>query len=133
MRSKYAHIWREEAMFILIIFWFNEEKTSAAFPILFYFIFIIILLWSFKKYFIFVYLFIFRDWGKEGEREREKHQCVVASYVAPTGDLACNPGMCPDWESNRRPFDSQPALSPLSYTSQGFTMALNYKSAWTKD
>ena len=24
-----------------------------------------------------------------------------------TGDLACNPGMCPDWESNWRPFGSQ--------------------------
>ena len=37
----------------------------------------------------------------EEGREGEKHPCVVASYVAPTGDLACNPGMCPDWESNR--------------------------------
>ena len=36
-----------------------------------------------------------------------------------TGDLAQNPGMCPDWESNWRPFGSQPALNPLSYTSQG--------------
>ena len=25
----------------------------------------------------------------------------------PTGDLACNPGMCSDWESNPQPFDSQ--------------------------
>ena len=25
----------------------------------------------------------------------------------PTGGLACNPGLCPDEESNRRPFDSQ--------------------------
>ena len=24
-----------------------------------------------------------------------------------TGDPACNPGMCPDWESNQRPFGSQ--------------------------
>ena len=27
--------------------------------------------------------------------------------------------MCPDWELNRQPFDSQPALNPLSDTSQG--------------
>ena len=47
------------------------------------------------------YLFIFRERGREGEREEEKHQCVVASHVAPTGDLAPNPGMCPDWELNR--------------------------------
>ena len=65
------------------------------------------------------YLFIFRARGREKEREGEKHQCVVAPHVAPTGDLALNPGMCPDWESNWRPFGSQPTLSPLSYTSQG--------------
>ena len=58
----------------------------------------------------------------EGERGGEKHQCVVASHVAPTGDLACNPGTCPDWESNRRPFGSQPVLNPLSYTSQGLLL-----------
>ena len=39
--------------------------------------------------------------------------------MALTGDLARNPGMCPDWESNWRPFGLQPALNPLSYTSQG--------------
>ena len=42
------------------------------------------------------YLFIFRERGKEGEREGEKKQYVVASHVPPTGDLACNPGMCPN-------------------------------------
>ena len=51
----------------------------------------------FKKYFI--YLF-FREREREGEREGEKHPCVVASQVPLTGDLACNPGMCPEWESN---------------------------------
>ena len=51
------------------------------------------------------YLFIFRE-GK-GEKEGEKHQCVVASHEPPTGDLAHNPGMCPDWESNQQPFGSQ--------------------------
>ena len=48
-------------------------------------------------------LFIFRQRGKEGE----KHQCVVTSHAPPTGDLACNPGMCPDWVSNQWPFCSQ--------------------------
>ena len=56
--------------------------------------------------FIFIDLFslrflcIFRERRKKGEREGEKHQCVVASYVPPTGDLAYNLGMCPDWELN---------------------------------
>ena len=76
-----------------------------------------------SKYFIFFkklfYLFIFRQRGRVGEKGREKHQCVIASHVPRTGDLALNPGMCPDWESNWRPFDLQPSLNPLSYTSQG--------------
>ena len=33
------------------------------------------------------YLFIFRERGREGEREGEKHQCVVASLAPPTGGL----------------------------------------------
>ena len=54
-----------------------------------------------------LFLFIFRERGRKGEREGEKHQCVAASCVPPTGDLSCNPGMCPGWESNQRPFDLQ--------------------------
>ena len=49
-----------------------------------------------------MYLFLERGEGKEKERER-KHQCVVASREPLTGDLACNSGMCPDWESNQQP------------------------------
>ena len=51
----------------------------------------------------FIYLFIFREREREGEREGEKHQCfsLVAFRTFPTGDLACNPVTCPDWESNR--------------------------------
>ena len=32
---------------------------------------------------------------------------MVAARTPPTGDLARNPGMCPDWESNWRAFASQ--------------------------
>ena len=56
---------------------------------------------------IFVLFILQRGGGKEGEREGEKHQCVVASRVPATRDPACNPGMCPHWELNRRPFGSQ--------------------------
>ena len=67
-----------------------------------------------------VFIYLSLEKGREGEREREKHQCVVASHVDPTGDLACNPGMCPDWELNWQPFGSQAReLNPLSYMSQG--------------
>ena len=58
-----------------------------------------------------IYLCIFRERGKEGEREGNIHvqetHPPVASHTPPTGDLAHNPGMCPDWESNQRPFRSQ--------------------------
>ena len=50
---------------------------------------------------------MFRERGREGENEGQKHQYVLASCVPPTGDLNCNPGMCPDWESNWRPFGMQ--------------------------
>ena len=46
----------------------------------------------------------------EGEREGEKQQCVVASCKSPTGDLAQNPGMCPDWELNQQPFGLQAGI-----------------------
>ena len=55
---------------------------------------------------LFVYLFIFRERGREREKEGEKHQCVVASPAPPTRDLPRNPGICADWELNRRHFGS---------------------------
>ena len=55
----------------------------------------------FKKI-VFIY---FRE-GKCG-REGEKHRCAVASHVPLIEGLACDPGTCPDWESNQRPFSSQ--------------------------
>ena len=86
------------------------------------FVFCIFIVMYFLK--DFVYLFLER--GREGERERKKHQCVVASQVPPTGDLAYNPGMCPDWEQNQQPFGSQAGTQstepyqpgPLSYISR---------------
>ena len=62
-------------------------------------------------------LFIFRE--REGEREGEKHQCVIASHAPSTGDPASNPVMCPDWESNQGSLVHRPGFNPLSHTSQG--------------
>ena len=56
---------------------------------------------------MYVCIYLFLESGKEGESVGVKHQCVVASHTPCTGDLACNPGMCPDWEQNQPPFDSQ--------------------------
>ena len=49
----------------------------------------------------------FREREREGEREWEKHwfaKDLVASHTPLTGDVPLNPGMCPDGESNQRPF-----------------------------
>ena len=56
----------------------------------------------------FIYLFLERGEGREKERERntnvrEKHQWV-ASHRRRDWDLAHDPRMHPDWESNQRPF-----------------------------
>ena len=32
---------------------------------------------------------------------------LVASLMLPSGDLALNLGMCPNWESNQQPFGPQ--------------------------
>ena len=50
----------------------------------------------------FIY-FIFRERGKEGEREGEKHQCLVSSHASPNWgpNLTHNPSMCPDGELNQ--------------------------------
>ena len=45
-----------------------------------------------KKKRAFIYLFLERR--RDGEREGEKHWYVVVSCMPPSGDPACNPGMC---------------------------------------
>ena len=46
----------------------------------------------------FIYLFLERGEGRE--RERERNMDLLFLVHAPTGDRTCNPGLCPDWESN---------------------------------
>ena len=78
-----------------------------------------------RKHFVFFslkdFIYLCLERGREGEREGEKHQCVVASHTPPTGDLACNPGMCPDWESNQRPFGSQAGTQSTEPHQPGLT------------
>ena len=59
----------------------------------------------------FIYLFLERGERREKERERninvQEIHLLVDSCTPPTGDLAHNPGMCPDWESKWWPFGFQ--------------------------
>ena len=65
-----------------------------------------------QAYFLkdFIYLFLERG-RREGEREGEKHHVweinwLVASCTPSAVDLACNPGMCPNWEPNYHIFQT---------------------------
>ena len=73
---------------------------------------------AFKKI---VFIFSEGGEGREKERERnvnvpEKHQSV-ASSIPPTGVLAHNRGVCPDW-INQWPFGSQASAQSIEDTSQ---------------
>ena len=50
---------------------------------------------------------------------------LVASCTPPTGDLAHNTCMLPDWELNPQLFGLQAGLNPLSHTSQGCIVLLD--------
>ena len=59
----------------------------------------------------FIYLFLERG---EGERKWGRETSMCERYIdwlplacPPAGDLAHNPSMGPDWESNQQPFSSQ--------------------------
>ena len=76
-----------------------------------------VLFWSFLVWatlfckIVFIY---FRREGREKKRNNnveEKHRWV-ASLTSPTQDLACNPGMCPYWESNQQPSSLQAGAQP---------------------
>ena len=59
------------------------------------------------KYFIYLFLEI-----GEGREKEERNIFVRQIYWlpltrTPTGNPACKQGLCPDWESNWRPFNSQ--------------------------
>ena len=72
-----------------------------------------------KKKILFIYF------QREEWRKREKHPCAVASRTPPTGVLACNPGMSPDWESKQQPFGSQASAQSTEPHQPGL------KTVWT--
>ena len=47
---------------------------------------------------------------------------MVASRVPPIGDLAHNPGMCPDWESNWGSFGSQASTQSIELHQPGLIL-----------
>ena len=53
--------------------------------------------------------------------------------MPPPGNLACNPGMCPDWESNQQPFGSQSSAQSPEPHQPGLTDILIIEKSGHKD
>ena len=52
--------------------------------------------------------FDFRERGRKvKEREKERNLDQLPPQRTLTGDQTCNLGVCPDWESNPKPFGVQ--------------------------
>ena len=83
--------------------------------------------WTDMFIFFKVYIYLFLERGWEGKREGEKHQCVVASHAL-YGDLAHDPGMCPDWESNWWPFGLQAGAQCTELHQPGLNWHVKEKS-----
>ena len=64
-----------------------------------------------------MYLILERWEGRE--KRGEKHQCVVASCVPPTGNLAQNQACALTRNGTSNPLVHRSALNPLSHTIQG--------------
>ena len=75
---------------------------------------------SFKK----IYLIIFRDGGREGEREGEKHPCVVASHASLLGTWPTTQACALTGNRTSDPLLYRLVLNPLSHTSHGFSFFL---------
>ena len=84
-------------------------------------------MFSLKKYFIY---FIFRQRRREGEREGEKYQCVVASHLPCSEDLAHNPRMCPDWELSPLPCGLEAGAQSTEPYQPGPKCFLFHKQTW---
>ena len=65
------------------------------------------------------YLFIFREKGREGERDGEKYQCVVASHAPPLGTWPTTQACALTGNRTGDPLVRRLTLNPLSHTIQG--------------
>ena len=78
-----------------------------------------------------IYLFLERWEGKE--KEKEGNINVWLPLAQPLlGTLSCNPGMCPDWESNWPPFGSQASTQSTETHQPGLKLMFKLSEEWNK-
>ena len=111
------------ALFITLAMWYSLISSTELLSNLFFFFKISVViqsLWwfhvNFLKYFILVLIL---ERGEGREREGEEHQCERETMIgclrhAP-GHQVCNPGMCPDQESNRQPYGLWDGRCPTNW------------------
>ena len=73
----------------------------------------------------FIYLFIFRERGREGEREGEKPQGAVASHAPLLGTWPATQACALTGNQSSDPLVCRPKINPLRYTSQCWKPFLN--------
>ena len=74
----------------------------------------------FLSFFFFFLIFpLFLERGRKGEREGEKHQCVVVSWAPPLGTWPATQACALTRNRTTNPLVHSPVLKPLSHTNQG--------------
>ena len=84
-------------------------------------------------FFLRFYLFIFRQRGREGERDRNIN-VWLSLLLPPLGTWPATQACALDWKLNRRPFGSQAGTQSTEPHQPGlFSCALNIRSAWSRE
>ena len=85
-----------------------------------------------------LFIFSFRERGREGEREGDSHRCVRDRLIGCLSHApSCGPGPqhrhvpC-DWESNQRPFSSQTGAQSVEPHQPGNIFLFRSKCIWVQ-
>ena len=74
------------------------------------------------------FIYFLRERGREGERDGEKHQCVVASHMPLMGTWPATWACALNGNRTCNPLVRRLALNPLSHTSQGNSLPLRHQN-----